>query len=252
MVPRREPGKGTSLPQKLLELLVYVIHPESAICLGDYVLNLPRFSCQIKDTWVAFITLPSWRVEWEDVDSKRDRRAGSKSQGSTEFRLPPNLKLLWETVEGVGSGTTFKLNVSSIVLSTNGFGDFSKCTVLSELFGNHTGNMESVIYEARKLWQRFIHQPQTARCLVFLLLLGRLCQNFIEDYELAIAKLNSVLMVDNTNDYPDENMLESFRLELSYWSTGLLLKLQYTLNSIFPPIIEAKEHLMGQIREVSF
>jgi hypothetical protein len=46
--------------------------------------------------------------------------------------------------------------------------------------------MKDISEEARKLWQKFIHQPQTARYLVFHLLLAG-------SYEKAIEKLSSIL-----------------------------------------------------------
>jgi len=87
-----------------------------------------------------------------------------------------------------------RLEISSIVLSTNPFGDFSKCTIISELINQE--EMKAVVNEARKLWQQFVHQPQTGRCLVFLLVLGKLVQKITETYNVAINKLTSILELD--------------------------------------------------------
>jgi hypothetical protein len=87
-----------------------------------------------------------------------------------------------------------RLEISSIVISTNPFGDFSKCTIISELIDED--GMEGIVEEARILWQKFIHQPQTGRCLVFLLVLGKLCQKVTKTYEEAINKLTSILELD--------------------------------------------------------
>jgi hypothetical protein len=189
--------KPTAIPKDVLELLVYVIHPESAACLGDHVLNFSRFSCKTGVTWVASITLRSWRVSAEDID--RHRQNNSRSQNSSdEFFLPRNLRQVWGTVEGVGEKTIFKPEISSIVLSTNAFGDFSKCTVVSGIFDDDKidKKMQEIVEDARKLWQKFIHQPQTARCLVFFLLLGKFCQEITEHYEEAIKALCSILKLD--------------------------------------------------------
>ncbi len=70
--------------------------------------------------------------------------------------------------------TVVKLQISSIILTTNAFGEFSKCTIISELMSDE--DLEPLGADAQKLWERFIHQPQTGRCLVFLLILGKLCQ----------------------------------------------------------------------------
>ena len=193
--------KPATIHPKVLELLVYVVHPEAATCLGDHMLNLSRFSRQTGgDTWVTSITLRSWRVE-DDQKVKRDKPSNKLSHSPSEgFLLPWNLRHVWGKRKGdnekpeVGEDTIFKPEVSSVILSTNAFGDFSKCTVVSELIDNE--KMESIVEDARRLWQKFIHQPQTARCLVFLLLLGEFCQVIAEHYKTAIDKLSSILKLD--------------------------------------------------------
>jgi len=86
------------------------------------------------------------------------------------------------------------LNASSIVLSTNEFGDFSKCSIISEIFTDET--LLQVEKDVPVLWQRFIHQPQTGRCLIFLLLLGRLCQAIAQEHQEAINYLTSVMNIE--------------------------------------------------------
>ena len=202
MIPERKLGKLSTIPKDTLNLLVYVIHPESAVCLGNYALNFSTFSCRTGDTWVASITLRSWQVsEVSDTDlaelEKVDPSSDSSQNPFDGFRLPWNLRKFWHKsdVTEVSRNTMFKPEVSSIILSTNSFGDFSKCTVVSGLTGDEIieEKMHSIVENARKLWQKFIHQPQTARCLVFLLLLGQFCQQITDHYEEAIGKLSYVL-----------------------------------------------------------
>lgn len=224
--PRKDPGKDSDsdpdsdsdktaekklkkpcpIPREVLELLVYVIHPESAPCLGDHVLNLSNFSYRSGDTWVASISLRSWRVESEPVKKDKkgerietyDNLSDTSQEDFHDFRLPLNLKQVWDQNEGVDEDTVFKPEVSSIILSTNSFGDFSKCTVVSGLFPNDKRDeeMESIVKDSRKLWQKFIHQPQTARCLVFFLVLGKFCHEITDHYEKAISKLSLILKLD--------------------------------------------------------
>jgi hypothetical protein len=56
--------------------------------------------------------------------------------------------------------------------------------------------MRILATKARKVWQKFIHQPQTARCLVFFLLLGNMCEVLTGQYETAIGKLSDLLTLD--------------------------------------------------------
>jgi len=247
--------KASPIPRDVLELLVYVLHPESAACLGDYLLNLSSFYCRTGDTWVASITLRSWRVESEPVEKnkkgerieKRDDLSDTSPEDCHDFRLPLNLKQVWEQKKGVGEDIIFKPEVSSIILSTNSFGDFSKCTVVSGIFPDKRRDeeMESIVQDARKLWQKFIHQPQTARCLVFFLVLGKFCHEITDHYEKAIEKLSSILKLDSTftnteDEYPPE-------FELGVWSLDALYKLQNSLNATVSSLLRAKEELTAQI-----
>jgi hypothetical protein len=88
----------------------------------------------------------------------------------------------------------FKLQVSSFVLATNSFGDFSKCTIISEEIDGE--ELKAIANQAQALWQVFAHQPQTARCLVFFLILGQLVRNMIEQYRHVFNVLRSVLDLD--------------------------------------------------------
>ncbi len=221
---------GPELSRELLDLLVYVLHPEAAACLGNHVLRFSRFSYQERDGWVANITLRSWRVPHrgpplekptqEGVDNGTlrtqlnrllssggsppgERAAPAREGGSHRFTddgpiyLPPTLKEVWGgrrmvTQEKLPLDVlSFELDVSSICLSTNPFGDFSKCLITSELLDD--GDLAAIVDDARKLWQKFIHQPQTARCLVFLLILGQLCQKVTQNYEDAMKELTALL-----------------------------------------------------------
>jgi hypothetical protein len=49
---------------------------------------------------------------------------------------------------------------------------------------------------AQIVWQKFIHQPQTGRCLVFLLVAGQLCQKITKTYKDSIDRLTSILELD--------------------------------------------------------
>jgi hypothetical protein len=314
-------------------LLVYVIHTESAPCLANHVLKFSGFSCQNRDTWVASITLRSWRVhidsqkvggteaskgyvpegggngqrtgtatglcgvpaaeenssdqtstskngaigsekevsqqtdatqeanaastETEDAgtpgdlakeitkstnmsdDAAEERTESTNTPDDEPIILPANLIKIWKNrVEKAVGNTeknskkkpekhsekkpenntenvpekesrkikkkavndvedenlTFMLEVSSVAISTNAFGDFSKCTIISELIGKEI--MDIIAPQARELWQKFIHQPQTARCLVFFLVLGKICERITKDYEAAVQKLSPILDFD--------------------------------------------------------
>jgi hypothetical protein len=88
----------------------------------------------------------------------------------------------------------FKLTVSSLIVSTNAFGDFSKLTLISETIDD--SRLPSFAIDCQNLWQKFVNQPQTARCLLFLLALGVMCERLAGQYEVAIEAYSKILNLD--------------------------------------------------------
>lgn len=89
----------------------------------------------------------------------------------------------------------FKPQVSSFVLATNNFGDFSKCTIISELVTS--GDLKNDIAKrAEKVWRLFVHQPQSGRCLVFFEVLKVVTRKITLQYRKALNVLESVLELD--------------------------------------------------------
>jgi hypothetical protein len=191
-----------------------------------------------------------------DGDAARSPRPGTDAmrphafqQDDLQIQLPKELRRIWEKKVD-NENMVFDMDVSSIVLSTNPFGDFSKCTIVTELFDRSRtnvfqateeipappphnpgsvpqsssrptcgsvfgladdeafagdgkeGDLQKVAEEARKLWQIFIHQPQTGRCLVFFLILGRLCSLIHDNFEEAINQLSHILIADDVSCIP--------------------------------------------------
>src|SRR5205814_2097878 len=76
----------------------------------------------------------------------------------------------------------------------NAFGDFSKCTIVSELI--RPDKMEDIVGQARDLWQNFVHQPQTARCLIVFLVLGEICKIIASNYDENLRALAPIISPD--------------------------------------------------------
>lgn len=186
---------------------MYVLHSESAAVVANHILRFSRFSCQRRDTWVAGITLRGWKVG-SNVPPKaggtrKPHEATRKGEiaalrvevsDDDPIRLPLRMRDAWIKYREIDENLAIELQISSIIISTNAFGDFSKCTVVSESVDDQ--KMGLIVQAVRKLWQKFINQPQTARCLVFLLVLGEMCQEIAQDYQKAIETLASVLKLD--------------------------------------------------------
>jgi hypothetical protein len=186
------------IPPHLLDLLIYVIHKESVDCLGNHVLKFSKFECERRKAWIAGITLRSWRVAFTGPQPTHAVQGFSDDE---PIYLPLYLESVARTKIAGRSGKklplemlSFELDTSSIVMSTNTFGDFSKCTIVSDLLDNES--MRYIVQDARRLWNKFIHQPQTARCLVFFLVLGKICEHLTQNYANAIDEISPFLVLN--------------------------------------------------------
>ncbi|KAH7378145.1 hypothetical protein BKA64DRAFT_250577 [Cadophora sp. MPI-SDFR-AT-0126] len=260
---------NTSKRKDLVAHFIYVFHPESADAFSDNIFKTSRFSCKNRGLWATNITLRSWsfaRTEWSfpTKPCESDQPILGPFKEDVEhcpedepIRLPTHLHEALEKIDSAShdredeSPGHIVLHASSIVLSTNEFGDFSKCSIVSELITEAT--LLQLEKDVPALWQRFIHQTQTGRCLVFLLLLGCLCQAIAEEHQQAIDYLTSIMNIENyflrgQKDWlRDENAIGN--LQLALWILESLFKLRNTLAGSLSTINEAKTVLLAQIQE---
>ena len=175
------------MSKELVELLVFVLHPESVDCLANHLLGFSRYSSHAKEPWLARITLRSWRLE----DYAGDW-ACSENEGDP-ILVPDKVKEALMNSK-LDPAKRVAPPLSSIVISTNAFGDFTKTTIVSKIMPGsklrYAGN------KAQELWRMFVHQPQTARCLVFLLLLELLILEIEKQYRDAADYLIGILRLD--------------------------------------------------------
>ncbi|KAL2067648.1 hypothetical protein VTL71DRAFT_15744 [Oculimacula yallundae] len=253
--------------KSLVAHFIYVFHPESANAFSDNIFKISQFSNKNRGAWAANITLRSWsfiRTEWSFPEkpclakltfSGPTLSKIEVSPEDTPIELPlhlhetlrkfqPKIHELEDSKPG-----QILLNASSIVISTNEFGDFSKCSIISELIS------EEILLKLKKevpiVWQCFIHQPQTGRCLVFLLMLGHLCQAITSEHQQAIEYLSSIINIEDYFLRGKQDWLTDQRaigkLQLALWSLESLYKLRNTLAGSLTTIREAKSVLLTQI-----
>ncbi len=151
-----------------------------------------------RKTWVVGITLRSWGFSRnEDFEEIHD--PGDSPEDACIKLLPHLMEPLRRSrpkIFALENETIAKaeLKVTSIILSTNEFGDFSKCTIISELLDDLA--LMKLGNKVPELWHEFIHQPQTGRCLVFFLILGRLCQEIAREYKETINWFVRIINLD--------------------------------------------------------
>ncbi|PVH73146.1 hypothetical protein DL98DRAFT_659605 [Cadophora sp. DSE1049] len=260
---------NSSKHKSLVAHFVYVFHPESADAFSDNIFKTSRFSCKNRGVWATNITLRSWsfaRTAWSfpNKPCEYERPIFGPTRENAEhcpedepIHLPTHLHEALEKLDSEIHDTEDKspghilLNASSIVLSTNEFGDFSKCSIISKLITQTT--LLQLEKEVPKLWQRFIHQPQTGRCLVFLLLLGQLCQAIAQEHHEAINHLTSIMNIENYFLRGEKDWLKDDdairNLQLALWILESLYKLRNTLEGSLATIDEAKAVLLAQIHK---
>ncbi|KAI1750062.1 hypothetical protein F4782DRAFT_548893 [Xylaria castorea] len=244
------------LTKKLVRMLAFVVHPEAVICLSNHVLHTPRFSFHKGPTWMTSITVGSWILtKTERVSLKHDSVMAKES-----VELPAELKDA-AVLQGGNKALTSPQSrvsffVSSVVLTTNAFGDFSRCTVISEFDDENAKpkrNEPVVAEKCNEIWQVFVHQPQTARCLVFLHVLGELCTkickqytNTVKEFETIFSSTDAFLLKEG--DWKqDSSSLSQFQLIL--WSLDCLYKFQNSLKTSITNILDAKRELFDQMHE---
>jgi hypothetical protein len=80
---------------------------------------------------------------------------------------------------------------SSLVITGDPSGNLWICTIWSSLTDSES--ISAPVHSLPKILQRFIHQQACGRCLVFLVLLGHLCEKLAGEYELILSRLDVIV-----------------------------------------------------------
>ncbi|KAJ2998175.1 hypothetical protein NUW58_g410 [Xylaria curta] len=248
------------LTKKFVQVLAFVVHPEAVTCLSNHVLHTLRFSFHKGPIWMTSITVGSWILaNTEQMTLKHESAMTNES-----VKLPDELRGAAQDAErlrGRNSALTSSQSrvsffVSSAVLTTNAFGDFSRCTIISEVKDENKKMKrdEPVIAEiSNEIWQVFVHQPQTARCLVFLHVLGMLCAKLCKQYRHTITEFEFIVpsteaFLLKERDWTQDSLSLS-RFQLILWGLDCLYKFRNSLKTSIANILDAKKELLDQIHE---
>jgi hypothetical protein len=219
-----------SCARSIIQALAYVLHTEALDALDDHFGNCPQFSNVSKSNWEAKLTLIYWtlKIRPED-DYPRNHHSGhslmfwrkpASSSIGTQPRDAENGLSSAEADdnfdEGRGKSAQFppdylgqkrvprlqpaqfslakhhiEEKATTICLSTNTLGDLGKCTVISRIISED--DMVEFSRKSVDIWNAFIHQPQTTRCILFLLLVGYTCESLAQKYREILEVLKDEL-----------------------------------------------------------
>ncbi|KAM7197469.1 hypothetical protein V8F20_006614, partial [Naviculisporaceae sp. PSN 640] len=235
------------LPVGLLRLLVYVLHPEVIECFKNHKLRVSRFGLSMRpETLVLHVTLRSWcfrPVSKRRTDNTMEYLPWTATKEDDKIRLPANLLRHAHNLKRYPRD--MQLHISSVGMSTNSFGDFSKCSIItSHLPQSQVDDRLGPV--AQQIWDSFTHQPQAGRFLVFSLVLGTLAQamvthytNIVDDFliqtQLEEDKLPSYLQDPESLQNRDADA----ELRLSLWAIEALAKLSNTVSTNVTTLYEA-------------
>ncbi|KAK4205403.1 hypothetical protein QBC40DRAFT_302701 [Triangularia verruculosa] len=178
----------------LLSGFSYLWQPAAKFRLSDHLSSISRFT-ESKQGWITSISISYWALR-SYIEVRRNKRhaLGSELHGQSGI-FPPDSIAQFGPASGLLRGTMEEQS-SSIIFTGTPDGRLWICSVisptikdlnLSQLISNH----------ARPALDRFIHQPSTARCLVFLMLLGHLCETLAVEYDKILTRLDGIIEIRN-------------------------------------------------------
>ncbi|KAK0744618.1 hypothetical protein B0T21DRAFT_282031, partial [Apiosordaria backusii] len=164
----------------------------SAASFRDYFGSISRFTNTRKGAkgWKTSITISHWILR-SAAAVKSDKYPEVHRQSG---KFPPdNIAQLGTAIE---SQYVVEEKSSSMVFTGHPSGRLWICSVISPSVQRHL--LDSLISNyARPILDRFVHQPSTARCLIFLMFLGYLCENLALEYEKLLAQLDNIIEIRN-------------------------------------------------------
>ncbi|KAH7303389.1 hypothetical protein B0I35DRAFT_446717 [Stachybotrys elegans] len=250
-----------------------MLHPEILDCLENHTMRVSKFALEKKTSVIAHITIRSWSLEKKSgkrqEKQQKSQQPDPRGQDILEWnaprflndeeliRLPQELDKIYRVDKQTGDlkrdPPNMELKVSSIGMSTNEFGDFSKFTVITDLIPPR--ELKKLSRTVHDIWNKFVHQPQTGRFLVFSAILACICQEIAAHYHDAVRVFVGEFQLDSiSNSYlTDSRWLQSTeaesRLQLSLWSLEALHKLNNTMEFTVRTIELAKGEIEEEIRK---
>jgi hypothetical protein len=145
--------------------------------------------------WATTITISHWSIRPTSITKELLERFEEPRQNGD---FPPvNVARLGAAVNASAKSEMTPLNdiveerSSSLVITGDSHGYYWICSMWSSL--TNYSSISTPIDSLPRVLQLFIHQQACGRCLVFLVLLGHLCEKLAGEYEIIISRLDTVV-----------------------------------------------------------
>ncbi|KAI9049724.1 hypothetical protein LZ554_005876 [Drepanopeziza brunnea f. sp. 'monogermtubi'] len=181
----------------LVGSFIYVWHPDALDAFDSYFGSVSRFTESREVTmWTTSITISHWSIRPVSLSAAhlqlfRENRNNGDFPPASISRLglsAPHRKNIAPPPE---PAAIVEERCSSLVLTGDPAGHLWICTVWSSL--TDADAIAPPIHALPGVLQRFIHQQACGRCLVFLILLGHLCEKLAAEYEEILARLDVIV-----------------------------------------------------------
>lgn len=170
-------------------------HTQAIDTFDDHFRDSSNFFDAKKDAWVTSISLSYWGLK---ANSRRTHELFHEDRDKAPF--PPKLVMLqkkpkrrwWRSEpERTIIANEIEEGSASLVVSGDSAGNWWTCSIISSVVSEVA--MNDCIDPILEALQGFVHQPFSGRCLVFLALLGALCESLSKEYEAILKELTQAI-----------------------------------------------------------
>jgi hypothetical protein len=181
----------------ILKAFIHGWHPDAMDTFDNYFGNSSRFSDTRDAMWTTTITISHWSIRAADLSKQYPARF---HEGRIKGDFPPasiaNPKPESKSKQGKPKKERPAVGVieersTSLVVTGDSQGFFWLCTIWSSLTKHK--HLEVPVNSLPAVLQCFIHQQASGRCLVFLVLLGHLCERLAKKHDRMLDQLNTVV-----------------------------------------------------------
>ncbi|KAH8205701.1 hypothetical protein TruAng_000195 [Truncatella angustata] len=224
----------------LVGATLYLWHPQALSAFDDYFGPNSRFMDSREGmSWTTSINISHWLISEGSIDSIWEN---SFHEGRNYGNFPPDTI---PVIAELQKECILEERSSLLVFTGDSLGHLWICSMWSSLV--EPDALRAVVAgDIRRVQQIFIHQQSTGRCLVFLILLGHICENLAVEYERILKRLGLVVGLGEEVllrgiDWASTQTLE--RLKKMLWGLEALRAFDERLSASIHQIERATEAL---------